>query len=209
MNLIKSETRITLATKITILRLLMTPVFVLIAIYYINSVRDGHADEKLRWIAAMVFLITCATDALDGYIARVCNDRTKLGTLLDPIADKVLLLSGLIVLTGSWGNCFNPHIPVWYVLLVISRDLILTVGTVIIHMVHGQAEVKPRIVGKIATFFQMGLILWVLFSWPPGSFEWILWMATAFTLVSMVLYLIDGVHQLEKGHTHVVSPPAT
>ena len=208
MTFMDDKTRLTLATKITIGRLLMTPVFVLLAIYYIVSVQDGHPDNYLRWATATVFLVTCATDALDGYFARSRNARTRLGTMLDPLADKFLLLSGLVVLTGAWGRCYNQfiHIPIWYVLLVVSRDVLLTIGAVIIHMVKGHMEVKPRVTGKIATVFQMALICWVLFAGPPKIFTWILWTAAAFTMLSLSQYIVDGVRQLERGGNRVESP---
>lgn len=212
MSMIDHKTGLTLATKITIVRLLMTPVFVLLAVYYIDSVQDGQPNAYLRWATATVFLVTCSTDALDGYFARSRNARTRLGTMLDPLADKFLLLSGLIVLTGAWGRCYNleSHIPIWYVLLVISRDVLLTIGAVIIHMVKGHMEVKPRITGKVATVFQMMLICWVLFALPPGIFKWVLWVAAAFTLFSLGQYIADGVRQLERGGDHAgASPPLT
>jgi CDP-diacylglycerol--glycerol-3-phosphate 3-phosphatidyltransferase len=191
-----------LANRITIGRILLIPVFVLLTIYYMLSVSNNMPNEMLRVGAVVVFVFTCLTDALDGYIARSRNQRTRLGTMLDPVADKALLLSGLILLTGPWGRCFNPHLPVWYVFLVISRDIFLIVGSVFIHLVVGHTNVHPRVSGKMATFFQMGLILWVLNQGPARGFPWVLAAAAACTLISALQYFSDGVRQLEKAHAH-------
>jgi len=193
---------LTLANRITIGRLLLIPVFILLTLYYMLSVSNRGPNEWLRWGALMVFLVTCLTDALDGYFARSRNERTRLGTMLDPLADKSLLLSALILLTGPWGRCFDPHLPVWYVLLVFSREVFLIAGAIFIHLVVGRIDVQPRVAGKMATFFQMGLILWVLGRGPSQGFPWVLAAAAACTLVSALQYITDGIHQLEKAHSH-------
>ena len=196
--------RITLATRVTLFRILNIPVFLLLAIYYIDSAQEhsGVPNEYLRWAALMVFLVSAASDALDGYLARSRNERTRLGTLLDPLADKALLLSGLLVATGPWGRVFVPHIPIWYALLVVSRDVMLALGALLIHMVQGHTVVQPRILGKAATVFQMTIILWVLAGWPEAPFRGLLVMATGCTLVSGLQYLMDGIRQVERAHPH-------
>lgn len=194
--------KLTLANRITLTRFLLIPVFILLTLYYIRGAADNEPNEILRWAALMVFVVTCLTDALDGYFARSRNERTRLGTLLDPLADKSLLLSSLILLTGPWGACFNPHLPVWYVLLVISRDVILISGAMLIHLTVGHTEVRPRLTGKLSTFFQMGLIFWVLASAPARWFPWLLWPAAGFTLASALQYITDGIRQLEQTHVH-------
>ena len=194
---------LTLANRITIGRFLLIPVYILLTLYYMKSVTEHTPGEMFRWSALMVYVVTCLTDALDGYFARSRNERTRLGTLLDPLADKTLLISSLLLLTGPWGQqCFNPHLPLWYVFLVISRDTLLVMGSVVIHVAVGHTEVKPRISGKIATFFQMGLILWVLAQAPAGGFPWMLGIAAGFTLISAYQYISDGIRQLEKTHAH-------
>lgn len=195
---------LTLANRITIGRLLLIPAYILMTLYYIESVNQHQPEEFYRWAALMLYIITCLTDALDGYFARSRNEVTRLGTLLDPLADKTLLISSLILLTGPWGqHCFNPHLPLWYVFLVISRDVFLIIGSVIIHLAVGHMEVRPRISGKVATFFQMSLILWVLAQAPLAGFPWLLWAAASFTVVAAYQYIADGIRQLEKAHPQV------
>ena len=194
---------LSLANRITIGRFLLIPVYILITLYYMKSVSENNPDEWFRWVALVLYVITCLTDALDGYFARSRHEQTRLGTILDPLADKTLLISSLILLTGPWGRqCFNPHLPLWYVFLVISRDTLLVMGAIVIHVTVGRAEVKPRVSGKIATFFQMGLILWVLAQAPAGGFPWMIAIAASFTLISAFQYISDGIRQLESTHAH-------
>ncbi len=198
---------LTLANRITIGRFLLIPVYILLTLYYMKSVTEHNPSELLRWGALMLYIITCLTDALDGYFARSRHEITRLGTLLDPLADKTLLISSLLLLTGPWGRlCFNPHLPLWYVFLVISRDALLVMGSMVIHVAVGHAEVKPRISGKIATFCQMVMILWVLGQAPAMGFPWVLGIAAGFTLISAYQYISDGIRQLEKAHAHEKQP---
>src|SRR5687768_7713917 len=91
----------TTANKITITRILMIPVFVMMAIYYGRGLVKGEPLEWQRWMAVIIFGLAAASDGIDGYIARLYNQRSKLGEILDPIADKGLLLAGIITLSLS------------------------------------------------------------------------------------------------------------
>lgn len=189
---------LTLANKITILRILGVPVFILMLVYYTMGLAQGNAQEIYRLIALVFFIVLASTDALDGYYARSRNEITALGRMLDPIADKSLLLSSLILLTRPSLPGLLPHIPIWFTLLVISRDVVLILGSIIIHALIGHVEVKPRMVGKIATFFQMVTIVWVLVGGAPRPFLVCVVMAGAFTFLSGALYILDGTRQLER-----------
>lgn len=189
---------ITLATKVTIARILGVPVFITLLLYYTLGLAGGERDEWLRFAALVVFMIVALTDALDGYLARSRNEVTHLGKLLDPIADKGLLLSGLLLLTRPGLPGLDPHIPLWLTLLVLSRDAVLVLGSVVIHLVVGSVEVRPRLAGKIATFLQMLTIVWVLAAGAPRPFVVCVALAGFFTALSAALYVTDGVRQLEK-----------
>src|SRR5437870_5352858 len=93
----------TLANKITILRILMIPMFVLVTLDYVKDFQKGEAHDWQYCLAFAIFAIAAVSDALDGYIARRYQQKTELGTLLDPMADKALLLSALILLSRSHG----------------------------------------------------------------------------------------------------------
>ena len=185
----------TTANKITIVRLLLIPVFVALGLYYGDSMARGEPQEELRWAAILVFLVASISDGLDGYIARHYNQRSKLGAVLDPIADKGLLLAGLLTLTfTNWGY----RLPLWFPVLVIARDVITVAGSLGLHYVNGEVQVRPRWTGKIATFFQMVAIIWVMLQLRFISPFVPVVIAGVFTLLSWIGYMADGIHQLGR-----------
>jgi CDP-diacylglycerol--glycerol-3-phosphate 3-phosphatidyltransferase len=187
----------TTANKITIFRILLIPVFIWLTLDYIRGHQRGDAREWERVLACAIFVMASVSDAVDGYIARRYKQKTVLGSFLDPLADKALLVSALLLLSVRFkeGSPF-VQLPLWFPILVVSRDIILLSGTVLIHMLSGKAKSEPRIVGKCATFFQMLTIGWVLFQITQPSYEWPLYAAGLFTLISGVWYIVDGVKQL-------------
>ena len=158
--------------------------------------RDGNPQLALWLSAILVFITASVSDGLDGYIARRYNQRSKLGAILDPIADKGLLLAALLTLTFSdWGYQF----PLWFPVLVIARDVVIVAGSFGLHYVNGDVHVRPSWVGKVATFFQMVAIGWVMlqlhFIRPIVPVA----LAGVFTFISGVGYVRDGIRQL--GHS--------
>ena len=202
----------TTPNKITIARILMIPLFVMMAIYYGRSVSAGAPEEWQRWCATALFLIAAASDGIDGYIARRYNQRSRLGEILDPIADKGLLLAGIITLSlSNWRFEF----PVWFPVLVIARDIIVVAGAIALHLLNGSVRVKPSWTGKTATVLQMIAIGCVmlqldLFRTAVPVWKWTLELhfldlpvilAGIFTAVSGFGYVVDGLQQLHaKGH---------
>jgi CDP-diacylglycerol--glycerol-3-phosphate 3-phosphatidyltransferase len=190
----------TTANKVTILRMLLVPFFVVEVIYY---ARSGHEINRL--LAFLSFAVASILDGVDGYIARRYNQRSELGAILDPLADKLLLLSAVVVL--SFDN--QPHlssIPLWLTGTIMGRDTLLLVGLVVIQVVVGKVVVRPRYTGKVATVLQMVVVLWILLKWNE---RW-LW-AWAFgaaicTGGSGLLYLWDGCRQLSA---HPASLPVS
>jgi CDP-diacylglycerol--glycerol-3-phosphate 3-phosphatidyltransferase len=188
---------LTLANRITLGRMLFIPLFILLILYYNKSVAQGAAEINLRWFATAVFLGIFLLDAVDGYIARSRKEISRLGTLLDPLADKAMLLSALILL-GRPSPAFQINLPMWFVLLVISRDVMLIGGALIIQSIVGHVTVRPRISGKATTFFQMTVIIWVLIGLPGKIFVGLVYTAAALTFLSALQYVFDGIRQLEK-----------
>lgn len=186
----------------------MIPLFVMMAIYYGRSVQQGHPQEWQRFAAIALFLLAAASDGLDGYIARHFNQRSKLGSILDPIADKGLLLSAIITLSFSnWAY----EIPIWFPVLVIARDLVIVVGTALLHYMLGKTDVRPSWTGKTATALQMLAISCVLLQWEwlHRSFHFAgltfnyldvpVILAGLFTLVSGFGYILEGIRKLHAG----------
>lgn len=188
---------ITLASKITILRILGVPAFILLLVYYSVNLEQGIEKDFQRWISLALFLTIALTDALDGYMARVRNEVTRLGTILDPIADKLLLLSALVLLTRPALPELQPQFPIFFTTLVISRDVFLFTGAWLINHITGRVDIKTRLPGKLATFMQMLAITWALSGGPAKPFVVIVWITGFFIVVSWVQYVIDGFKQMD------------
>src|ERR1700761_1442488 len=137
-----STRNMTTANKVTILRMLLIPFFVVEALYYVKTGR-----EEFRLLAILAFAIAAICDGVDGYIARHYNQRSELGAILDPLADKLLLVSGIIVFTFNNAPYFGS-LPLWLTGTIIGRDLLLLIGLVVIQMTVGKVKVRPRIPGK-------------------------------------------------------------
>jgi CDP-diacylglycerol--glycerol-3-phosphate 3-phosphatidyltransferase len=180
----------TTANKVTIGRILLIPVFIVQAVYYVRT-----GDELYRLIAVLAFATAAISDGIDGYIARRYNQFSELGAVLDPLADKLLLLSALVLLSFDNRPWFD-RLPLWLIATVFSRDAILLLGSMVIHYTCGKVRVRPRITGKIATVLLMVVVTWTLLKWNSASIFYLA-LATALTTIgSGVLYLVDGVRQL-------------
>jgi CDP-diacylglycerol--glycerol-3-phosphate 3-phosphatidyltransferase len=189
----------TTANKITIFRILLVPFFIVQVLYYVNT-----GDEWHRLWAIGAFALASICDGLDGYIARHYNQRSELGAILDPLADKMLLVSGIVLMSLNNGRYF-VQIPLWLTALILSRDVILVIGLALIHYTSGKAVVRPHLSGKCATVLQMAVVLWTLFQWPAAILVYLTLGAAIFTGGSGILYIIDGVRQL---NAHPASGPA-
>jgi cardiolipin synthase len=191
----------TTANKITIARILLIPFFVVEALYYTKTGNEVH-----RLLAILAFAVAAVCDGVDGYIARRYNQRSELGAMLDPLADKLLLLSGVVLL--SFESPYLGTVPLWLTGTIIGRDLLLLIGLGVIQMTVGKVKVRPRMLGKVATVLQMLCVLWLLMKWRGPYLEpwfWILAVAAAIcTGVSGVFYVCDGVKQLSS---HPTSSP--
>ena len=129
---------------LTILRILLVPVFINLLIYGLYPSALG------------IFLLASFTDGLDGIIARTANQRTTLGTYLDPMADKLLLTTAFIALSVL------QFIPVWVSVIVVSRDIILVLGALVLHLAQTQFIVAPTPLGKATTFLQLLYVILIL-----------------------------------------------
>ena len=184
----------------------MIPVFVTMAIYYGESIKRGDPMEWMRFTAIVIFLIAAVSDGLDGYVARHYNQRSSLGVILDPLADKGLLLSGIITLSISNWSEVDPdygRFPAWFPVLVISRDAVILVGAMILYLLNGKVHVKPNWTGKVATVLQMVAIGWVMLQLRFIPMFYVVVAAGLFTFISGIVYVTDGVRQLQAGgHAH-------
>jgi len=192
----------TTANKITILRILLIPFFVVELIYYVRTGNEIH-----RLLAILSFAVTAILDGVDGYIARRYNQISELGKILDPLADKLLLVSGIVALSFNHG-IFLGQIPLWLTGTIIGRDFLILIGMVVIQLTVGKVVVRPRFIGKCATVLQMAVVLWILLKWDAGQGgHWLKYLALGAAIctgISGLYYVFDGIRQLGS---HPASSP--
>lgn len=182
----------TTANIVTVLRILMVPFFVVQMLYFIQNGNQVH-----RLLGLLSFAVAAISDGIDGYIARRYNQKTELGAILDPLADKLLLVSAVLLLT--LGD--SPHLhrfPLWLTGIIIGRDVILILGLGILHFTFGTIKVRPKLTGKVSTVLQMSVVLWSLLLWPKPMFNYICIAAAIFTIAAGLQYIFDGLRQLSK-----------
>src|SRR5438067_4251961 len=131
-------TALTPANQLTLLRMLLIPAFVILVIY-----------GSLGWALA-VFVAAGITDGLDGLIARWSGQKTTLGAWLDPMADKLLLVSTFVVLTLPGIGLANK-LPIWLTVLIITRDVVIVLTVAIVNLAIGPRTFQPSVFGKVAT----------------------------------------------------------
>jgi cardiolipin synthase len=176
------------ANLLTIFRILLIAPF----LYFINQGRFGTA--------LLLFFIASLTDFFDGFVARKFNQQSKLGQMLDPLADKILTTASFIVMALPHPNF--PSIPVWLAVAVIGRDAVILLGSWIVYAMTKFKEFKPTTSGKVNTFLELGLIVWFLwFNWMD-RFTIILplcyFIVLGSVLVSGASYLVQGVQIISE-----------
>ncbi|MGH9348479.1 MAG: CDP-alcohol phosphatidyltransferase family protein [Vicinamibacterales bacterium] len=182
---------LTVANQLTFLRILIIPAFVLLVTY-------GH----LGW-ALVAFITAGLTDALDGLIARRANQRTSLGAWLDPMADKLLVVTTFVVLTIPDVPVTN-HIPLWLAILLISRDVVIVAVVAIVNLAVGPRTFRPSFFGKFATATYIVVsIVFLYFNWRQER-SWLIdvavYAALTLTLISSADYFVRMRRLINEGH---------
>lgn len=176
-----------LPNKLTILRVIMIPFFVLALLY------NGGENQTLRYVAAAIFIIASLTDMLDGKIARKYNLVTNFGKFMDPLADKLLVCSALICLVEL------KELPAWMVIVIISREFIIS-GFRLVASDNG-VVIAASYWGKFKTTFQMIAVILLIFDFqvlrPLASA--CVWIALALTIISLVDYIWKNRRILTEG----------
>ncbi|MGD2279289.1 MAG: CDP-alcohol phosphatidyltransferase family protein [Candidatus Omnitrophota bacterium] len=174
------------ANRITIVRIILVPVFITAVLYH------------RLYLALGVFALAAVTDALDGYLARVRKERTQLGRILDPVADKMLLVSAFISLSLVSGLPDYLKMPAYVPIIVISRDAIILLGAVVIYLLTQKMEIRPTVLGKVTTFFQMMTIISLLLGFVYSN--WIWNTTVVLTVLSGLDYIRIGAKQVNEKH---------
>lgn len=169
---------INIPNTLTLLRIILVPVFVMALIYGRYSV------------AFAIFLIATLTDCLDGMIARRTGQKTPLGAFLDPLADKSILMTSFIIFA------YLNWIPKWLTIVVISRDLIVVFGWILLYIIYGAVKVDVTYTGKLAIASQFILIVYTLasinFSIIPKPSLWLYILVGLLTTYSGLHYIYRG-----------------
>ena len=174
----------------------MVPGFVMLAIAYGNSVKLGQPDESLRGWALGVFVTCAVSDGIDGWVARRFNQRSTFGAFIDPIADKLLLLTGVVTLSIiDWGT-EGWRLPLWFAVIVVVRDCIILGGINVLYYHRRTVHIVPHWSGKICTVTQMVALGWVMLKVAPIAPTWPCVVAAVFTVWSTVEYVRQGLRLL-------------
>lgn len=179
----KERTFLTTPNILSILRILLVPVFLAM----ILSHKTFHA--------LAVFLVAGFTDLLDGFAARLWHQKTKIGAVLDPAADKLLLTTGFIVMTIP--TLSKPHvIPLWLTMVVVGRDVAIVTSSFILFRLTNQKSFQPSLLGKISTFCQVAVVFFVLLfnALEVGSVS----LNPAY-YVTLALTVLSGIHYASVG----------
>ncbi|HPN72416.1 MAG TPA: CDP-alcohol phosphatidyltransferase family protein [Candidatus Omnitrophota bacterium] len=166
------------ANRLTVLRVILVPVFVMAVLYH-------RLDAAL-----VVFAVASVTDALDGYLARTLNQKTKFGATIDPIADKLLIMSAFVSLSLVSGLPEYSRMPVYVPVAVISRDVIILLGAGVIYFHNGGIEIRPTSISKITTFFQMLTVISVLLKFVYSAWIW---------NIAVILTIVSGLDYIKRG----------
>ena len=182
----------TLANRITIVRIILTPVFLVFVMMYTQE------EQWYRIAAIITFAVAAVSDALDGFVARAYNQKTKLGAVLDPLADKLLINLAFVFLAVNQELAYP--IPPWFPIIVLSRDAIIVMGSYLINEYYGPVRVRPRISGKLNTVLQMVTVFAVLLEAYVAPY--ILYATLVVSVVSFFDYLRDGIRQISSEETY-------
>ncbi len=170
---------LTYANQLTILRMIFVPFFVLLLIY-------GHPKT-----ATLIFVLAGITDALDGLLARTLQQKTVLGSLLDPMADKILLTAAFVTLTVPSVPA-AVHIPIWLTIVSLSRDFLIALFVLIIHLQTNHSQFPPSLLGKCTTASQLVAVAVALFA------NFVPWLGVVIFLplvyVTLLFTVASGLH---------------
>ncbi len=183
------------ALKITIFRIFLVPVFLGMLLVYRGAI-PGTA-EWLRYTAVVVFIVASVSDVIDGYIARTRRMATRLGGVLDPVADKLLFGLGIIILSLPPVEDRFPFDPpaLWYPIAVVATNLALGVGALSAHVLKKKVEIKSDFLGKIAAVLQAITIGWIILRIP--GVEYFYYPAGALTIAAGIGYVYGAVKKVQ------------
>jgi CDP-diacylglycerol--glycerol-3-phosphate 3-phosphatidyltransferase len=200
---------------LTFLRLLLLPVFLWVML--LDAGHQSGEPSRYRWWAVGIFGVMALTDKLDGYLARRLNQTSKIGTILDPVADKLLIASSVVLLSFDWAAGAAYRIPLAVVAAVYGKDLIVVVGTLCLLAYAGKVSAPPRLLGKAGTFFQLLLVMLTLLApdldrIAPGAARTVLiglwWVVGVVSVLATADYVGVGIRQTRAAMARAAGAPS-
>ena len=175
----KGDIVMNLPNKLTVLRVVLVP-------FFVAALLISKTTESMKWAALVLFIVASLTDLLDGKIARKYNLVTTFGKFMDPLADKVLTISGMICLIEL------GRIPSWIVVIIVAREFIIS-GFRLIATEHG-IVIAANYWGKWKTTFQMIMIILMIMNIPRLSLvtDIVMWIALLLTIISLATYIMQN-----------------
>jgi len=203
--------RLSWANRITILRILLIVPFV-ICMLNINDPEFSRSGQHwMRFISVLIFIAMAVSDIFDGYYARKKKEITRLGSFLDPTADKLLMTCACLLLSSKHSGVEGFLLPLTVVVLIIGKDLFLLLGFVIVYFITFQVRIVPVFIGKIATILQTSMVMGILIApevsiYIPGwiwflRFLW--WSAAATAILATLIYIRTGSRYIEEYEQNV------
>ncbi len=194
------------ANRITIIRILLVPPFVSLMLKTNDVALSYGAQNAMRYAAVLIFLLMAISDGVDGYLARTRNQITKLGAFLDPIADKLLMISACLLLASQRGHVRGFLLPPTVVVLIIGKDMFLLIGFAIVYFITSRIRIAPVFIGKLATTLQLSMVAAILIA-PEASgrlagWIWLLrtlwWSAAGTAIFATLIYIRNGSRYIEE-----------
>lgn len=191
---------------LTMLRLLLLPVFL-----WALLIGSNQPTRSYWHMAVGVYVLMAVTDKLDGYLARRLGQTSRLGAILDPVADKLLIACSVMLLSLEFVAPRHFRIPAWVVATIYGKDLIIAIGTIALLSVVGTVRIAPRPLGKACTVLELAMVFAVLLApdekarWMPA---WLVlvrilwWVVTIVAALACADYVIQGLRQFTASRRH-------
>ncbi|MHC4130408.1 MAG: CDP-alcohol phosphatidyltransferase family protein [Planctomycetota bacterium] len=198
--------RLNWANRITISRILLIIPFVIFMLKINDTSLSEMTRNVIRYGAFLLFLIMAASDALDGYLARIKNQATRLGAFIDPMADKLLMTCACLLLASNRSAVDGFRLPPTVIVLIIGKDMFLLIGFVIVYFITSQVRIIPASIGKVATSLQLTMVAGILMAPEISTFIpgwiWFLrvvwWSAAGTAILSTLIYIRIGSRYIEE-----------
>lgn len=178
----------TTANRISLLRIVLIPP--IIACIYFYTV--GHV--WIRILGAALYLVAAISDGIDGYIARHYDQKTRLGAVLDPLADKLLVNLAFVFLAVS--DQFETDVPMWVPALILGRDGVITSGALLMDKLRGPLRPRPRVLGKATTVLQSAAAVGILLEVPFAKH--LTWTMVVVCVLSLIDYFYKGTEKVTE-----------